>query len=131
MIAEAVGLAAALDYLQALGMDHVRAHERELTRLALELLGAIPGVRVIGLPDSDERGGVVSFAVEGMHPHDVAELVNRENVCIRAGHHCAQPLMRRLGVPSTARASIGPYNVASDIEALADAVRRAREVFGL
>jgi cysteine desulfurase/selenocysteine lyase len=131
MIAEAVGLGAAIDYLAALGMDNVRAHERDLTATALERLVQIPGVRVIGPASADERGGVVSFAVDGMHPHDVAELVNRDNVCIRAGHHCAQPLMRRLGVSATARASFGPYNVPDDVEALAVSLRRAREVFEL
>ncbi|HEV3228782.1 MAG TPA: cysteine desulfurase [Solirubrobacteraceae bacterium] len=131
MIAEAIGLGAALDYLGNLGMERVRAHERELVIYALERLAEIPGVRVIGPPSADQRGGVISFEVEGMHPHDVAELLNRDNVCIRAGHHCAQPLMKRLGVPATARASFGPYNVSSDVDALVAALRRAREVFSL
>jgi cysteine desulfurase/selenocysteine lyase len=131
MIAEAVGLGAAIDYLSELGMDRVRAHERELTRYALERLGEIPGVRVIGPADAEARGGLVSFEIDGMHPHDVAELVNRENVCVRAGHHCAQPLMRRLGVPATARASFGAYNVRADVDALVAAVEKARSVFGL
>ncbi len=131
MIAEGVGLGAAVDYLSAVGMDRVRAHERELTRYALERLAEIPGVRAIGPATAEERGGVISFEVEGMHPHDVAELVNRENVCVRAGHHCAQPLMRRLGVAATARASFGPYNVRSDVDALIDALVAARAVFGL
>jgi cysteine desulfurase/selenocysteine lyase len=131
MIAEAVGLGAAIDYLSELGMANVRAHERELTAIALERLAQIPGLHVIGPASADERGGVISFAVDGIHPHDVAELVNRDNVCIRAGHHCAQPLMRRLGVSATARASFGPYNVADDVEALAASLRRAREVFEL
>jgi cysteine desulfurase/selenocysteine lyase len=131
MIAEAVGLGAAIDYLSELGMANVRAHERELTATALERIAQIPGVNVIGPASADERGGVISFAVDGMHPHDVAELVNRDNICIRAGHHCAQPLMRRLGVSATARASFGPYNVADDVDALAASLRRAREVFEL
>jgi cysteine desulfurase/selenocysteine lyase len=131
MIAEAVGLAAALDYLDGIGMERVRAHERELVHQALERLGELPGVHAIGPPSADERGGVISFEVDGMHPHDVAELFNRDNVCIRAGHHCAQPLMRRLGVAATARASFGPYNVPSDVEALIGSVQRAREVFSL
>jgi cysteine desulfurase/selenocysteine lyase len=131
MIAEAVGLGAAVDYLSELGMDNVRAHERELTAIALERLAQIPSVRVIGPAGAHERGGVISFAVDGMHPHDVAELLNRDNVCIRAGHHCAQPLMRRLGITATARASFGPYNVPDDVEALAASLRRAREVFEL
>jgi cysteine desulfurase/selenocysteine lyase len=131
MIAEAVGLGAAIDYLAALGMDAVRGHERALTALALERLEQVPGVRVMGPPGADGRGGVISFAVEGMHPHDVAELLDRDNVCVRAGHHCAQPLMRRLGVPSTARASFGPYNVPGDVDALVRALGRAQGVFGV
>ena len=130
-IAEAVGLGAAVDYLDGLGMENVRAHERELTRLALDRLRDIPGVRVVGPPGLEDRGGVISFAVEGMHPHDVADLLNRSNVCVRAGHHCAQVLMRRLGVAATARASFGPYNVPADVDALADALAQAREVFAL
>ena len=130
-VAEGVGLGAAVDYLGALGMDRVRAHERELVRLALERLEGIPGVRVLGPPAAEDRGGVISFAVEGMHPHDVSELINREAVCVRAGHHCAQPLMRRLGVAATARASFGPYNVPADVDALATALDNARSVFAL
>jgi cysteine desulfurase / selenocysteine lyase len=131
MIAEAIGLGVAVDYLGRLGMDGVRAHEHALTTLALERLSEVPGLRVIGAAGPDERGGVISFAVEGMHPHDVADLLDRENVCVRAGHHCAQPLMKRLGVPSTARASFGPYNVPADVDALVEALLRAREVFAL
>jgi cysteine desulfurase/selenocysteine lyase len=129
MIAEGVGLGAAVDYLGGLGMESVRAHERELARYALERLRDVGGVRIIGPPTADERGGVISFELEGVHPHDVADLVNRENVCIRAGHHCAMPLMRRLGVPATARASFGPYNDRSDVDALAAALAQAREIF--
>jgi cysteine desulfurase/selenocysteine lyase len=129
VIAEAVGLGAAVDYLAALGMERVRAHERELTARALEGLRAIDGVRVVGPPGVEDRGGVISFAVEGMHPHDVADLLNRDNVCVRAGHHCAQVLMRKLGVAATARASFGPYNVAEDVDALLDSVARARDIF--
>jgi cysteine desulfurase/selenocysteine lyase len=128
-VAEGVGLGAAIDYLSALGMERVRAHERELARYALRRLDELPGVRVFGPADSEQRGGVISFAVDGMHPHDVSELINRENVCVRAGHHCAMPLMRRLGVAATARASLGPYNVREDVDALVDAVERAQAVF--
>jgi cysteine desulfurase / selenocysteine lyase len=130
-IAEAVGLAAAVDYLEGLGMDRVREHERELTAYMLELLEAVPGVRVVGPPEAERRGALASFTVEGIHPHDVAELADRAGVCIRAGHHCAQPLMRCLGVGATARASLSVYNEASDVEALAQALRSGREVFGL
>jgi cysteine desulfurase/selenocysteine lyase len=129
MIAEVVGLGAAIDYLDALGMARVRAHEHALTAYALERLAATDGVSLFGPPSADQRGGVVSFALEGIHPHDVAELLSRSNVCIRASHHCAQPLMRRLGVVATARASFGPYNVAADVDALIDAIERAQEVF--
>ncbi len=130
MIAEGVGLGAAVDYLAALGMENVRAHERELVRYALERLDEVGGIRVIGPPTADERGGVISFEVDGVHPHDVADVVNRENVCIRAGHHCAMPLMRRLGVPATARASFGPYNDRSDVDALVAALAKVRGIFG-
>src|SRR4051812_41331480 len=129
MVAEGVGLGAAVDYLSGLGMETVRANERELTRYALARLGEIGGVRIIGPPTADERGGVISFELDGVHPHDVAELINRENVCVRAGHHCAMPLMRRLGVPATARASFGPYNDTSDVDALIDALVKAKKVF--
>ncbi len=131
MIAEAVGLAAAVEYLDGLGMDRVREHERELTVRLLEGLEQVPGVRIVGPPHAEQRGGLVSFTLEGIHPHDIAELVSREGVCIRAGHHCAQPLMRCLGVGATARASVGVYNEPADLEALFGALRGAREVFAL
>jgi len=130
-IAEAVGLGAAVEYLSALGMDRVRAHERALTAYMLERLAEVPGLRVVGPPEAERRGGLASFTIEGIHPHDIAELADRGGVCIRAGHHCAQPLMRRLGVGATARASVGVYNEPSDIDALVDALLAGREVFGL
>jgi cysteine desulfurase/selenocysteine lyase len=130
-IAEAVGLGAAVDYLGALGMENVRAHELALSRYALERLGELPFVTIMGPAGAEDRGGVISFEVEGIHPHDVAELLDRDNVCVRAGHHCAQPLMRRLCVAATARASFGPYNVPADVDALVDSLVRAREVFEL
>jgi cysteine desulfurase/selenocysteine lyase len=130
-IAEAVGLGAAVEYLNRLGMDRVRAHERALTGYMLERLGDVPGLRVTGPPEAEARGGLASFTIEGMHPHDIAELADRGGVCIRAGHHCAQPLMRCLGVSATARASIGVYNESSDIDALVDALLAGREIFGL
>jgi len=131
MIAEAVGLGAAIDYLSSLGMAAVRAHEQSLTERALARLAEVPGLRTFGPSDAPSRGGVISFTLEGMHPHDVAELLNRDNVCVRAGHHCAQPLMTCLGIPATARASFGPYNCADDVDALIAALHGAREVFGL
>jgi cysteine desulfurase/selenocysteine lyase len=130
-IAEAVGLGAAVDYLSGLGMEHVRAHERDLTAYALERLREVPGLSWYGPLDAERRGGIVSFAIEGMHPHDVAELAGRAGVCIRAGHHCAQPLMRCLGVGATARASLGVYSERDDIDALVDALNAGQEVFGL
>jgi cysteine desulfurase / selenocysteine lyase len=130
-IAEAAGLAAAVAYLQELGMEAVRAHERELTAYALERLGAIAGLTLYGPPDPAARGGLISFNVDGLHPHDLAELCNREAVCIRAGHHCAQPLMRRLGVTATARASFSVFNNRDDVDRLADAIEGAKIVFGV
>jgi cysteine desulfurase/selenocysteine lyase len=130
-IAEAVGLAAAVDYLAGIGMERVRAHERSLTAYMLDRLAEVPGLRVVGPPEAERRGGLASFTVEGIHPHDVAELVDRGGVCIRAGHHCAQPLMRCLGVGATARASVGVYNEASDIDALVASLHAGREIFGL
>jgi cysteine desulfurase/selenocysteine lyase len=130
-IAEAVGLGAAVDYLDGLGMQRVRAHERSLTEYMLRRLADVPGLRVVGPPEAERRGGLASFTIEGIHPHDIAELADRGGVCIRAGHHCAQPLMRCLGVGATARASVGVYNDAADIDALVDALVAGREVFGL
>jgi cysteine desulfurase / selenocysteine lyase len=130
-IAEAVGLGAAVDYLDALGMERVRTHERELTDYMLERLSEIPGLTWFGPPQADRRGGIVSFSIEGMHAHDIAELAGRGGVCIRAGHHCAQPLMRCLGVSATARASLGVYSEREDVDALIDALAAGRKVFGL
>ena len=131
MVAEAVGLGVAVGYLSELGMKRVRAHERELTGYMLERLAQVPGLRVVGPPEAERRGGLASFTIDGIHPHDVAELVDRGGVCIRAGHHCAQPLMRCLGVGATARASVGVYNDQADIDALLGALLSGLEVFGL
>ena len=130
-IAEAAGLGAAIDYLSVLGMENVRAHERALTAYALERLPEVPGLTVHGPSDLDQRGGAVSFSLEGIHPHDVAELLGRDRVCVRAGHHCAQPLMRRLGVPATTRASFQVYNSTEDVDRLVAALLHARDVFEL
>ncbi len=130
-VAEAVGLAAAVDYLTAIGMDRVRSHEQALTEYMLEQLAGVAGLQVVGPPEAGARGGLASFTLEGMHPHDIAELLGREGVCVRAGHHCAQPLMRCLGVGATARASLGIYNGRRDIDALVAALHKGREVFGL
>ena len=129
-VADAVGLAAACEYLDAIGMDNVLAHERALVRLATDRLEQIDGVRVYG-PLPAERSGVVSFTVRDIHPHDLATIFDQEGVCIRAGHHCAQPLMRRLGVSATARASFYVYSDERDVEALMRALERAQAMFAL
>ncbi len=126
--ADAVGLAAAVRYLQKLDITQVRAHELALLRIADARLRAIPGVTVFG-PAAEYRSGVVSFSVEGVHPHDLATIFDQRGVCIRAGHHCAQPLMRRMGVSSTARASFYVYSDEDDVEALCAAVVEAQNVF--
>ncbi|MGH2819920.1 MAG: cysteine desulfurase [Actinomycetota bacterium] len=127
-VAQAVGLGAAIEYLEGLGIDAVRAHEIELTEYALEALGSA-GSTIYGPREVEERGGVVSFNHGDVHPHDLATIVDTEGVCIRAGHHCAQPLMRRLGVPATARASFYVYNTPEDVDALVKSLDRAKEVF--
>ncbi len=127
-IIEAVGLGAAVEYLSALGMERVRAHEHQLTAYALERLAAVPGLRIYG-PPADRRGGVVSFTLGEIHAHDLATLLDREGIAVRAGHHCAQPLMERYGLPATARASFYVYSTSAEIDALADALTRAKDVF--
>jgi cysteine desulfurase / selenocysteine lyase len=124
----AVGLAAAVDYLESIGMDEVRRHEQELIALAVSRLTEMAGVTVYG-PAGAERSGAVSFNVSDVHPHDLATILDGAGVCIRAGHHCAQPLMRRLGVAATARASFYVYNDERDVDALMGALRNARELF--
>jgi cysteine desulfurase/selenocysteine lyase len=125
-IAEAVGLMAAVEYLEKLGMERVAEHERILARQTVELLQVIPGVRVYGPPAAVDRGAVVSFSVHGLHPHDVAALLDQEGIAVRAGHHCAQPLMRCLGITGTARASFSVYTSSEDISLLAHAVSALR-----
>jgi cysteine desulfurase/selenocysteine lyase len=127
-VGDAVGLAAACDYLDSVGLDSVLEHERALVRLATEKLRAIDGVCIYG-PKPSERSGVVSFSVAGIHPHDLSTVLDQDGVCIRAGQHCAQPLMRRLGVSATARASFYLYNDEADVDALVRGVERAKEVF--
>ncbi len=130
-IVEAIGLGVAVDYLTALGMDAVRAHEIELTTYALGALTDRFGdsISIYGPTDPTTRGGVISFAFEGLHPHDISQILNEHAVCVRAGHHCAKPLMRKLGVGATARASIYIYNDEADIDALADALAATAEFF--
>jgi cysteine desulfurase/selenocysteine lyase len=127
-VAQAVGMGAAVEYLEALGMDAVREHEMELTAYAIERLDAMDAT-IYGPRQLDERGGVVSFNIDEVHPHDLSTIVDQEGVCIRAGHHCAQPLMRRLGVPATARASFYVYNTPEDVDALIDAVEKSKGWF--
>jgi cysteine desulfurase/selenocysteine lyase len=126
----AVGLAAAVGYLGSLGMARVHAHESALVRYAMERLAAIEDVTVLG-PPAERRGGVVSFTLRDVHPHDLSQLLDSEHIAVRAGHHCAQPLMRSLGVNATTRASFYVYNDSSDVDALADAVVKVRERFAV
>jgi len=127
-ITEAVGFGAAVDYLSALGMANVRAHEHALVAYALERLAAVPDLRIYG-PPADRRGGVVSFTLGDIHAHDLATLLDREGIAIRAGHHCAQPLMERYQLAATARASFYVYTTSAEIDALAAALEQARTVF--
>lgn len=129
-VAGAIGLAAAADYLEGIGHEALWSHEQELTRYGLERLGGLEGVTVFGPIDPTERSAVFSFALEGVHPHDVATIVDAEGVAVRAGHHCCQPLMRRLGVPATTRASCYLYNTPDEIDVLVQALERARALFG-
>jgi cysteine desulfurase/selenocysteine lyase len=125
----AVGLAAAVEYLERLGMECVREHERSLVRYAMERIPALEGAVVYG-PSAEERSGVVCFSLEGIQTHDISSVLDAAGVCIRAGHHCTQPLMRRLGVSATARASFWVYNERTDVDALVESLERARDLFG-
>ncbi len=129
-IAEAIGLGAALDYLRALGMDAIHAHEAELVRYAMARLSEVPGLRILG-PGPERRGGVVAFALTGAHPHDIADILGSMGICIRAGLHCAEPLHRRFGLPATARASFYIYNTPADIDALIAGLHEVRRIMGL
>ncbi|MDX1691652.1 MAG: cysteine desulfurase [Acidimicrobiia bacterium] len=130
-IAEAIGFAAAVDYLTAIGMDTVRKHETDLTAYALERLMEIPDTTIHGPLDPELRGGAISFSVADIHPHDLASILDQHGVAIRAGHHCAKPLMTVLDVPATARASLYVYNVPEEIDRLVEAVHDARRIFGV
>ncbi|GAB3486780.1 cysteine desulfurase [Nocardiopsis coralliicola] len=130
MAPQAVGLAAACDYLSALGMANVAAHEHRLTEHAVKLLGGIEGVRIVGPADTVDRGGAVSFTVEDIHPHDVGQVLDDQGVEVRVGHHCAWPLHRAFQVPATTRATFYVYNTLDDVEALAESVRHAQRFFG-
>jgi cysteine desulfurase/selenocysteine lyase len=128
-VAEAIGLGAAVDWLSGIGMDAVRAHARDVVGYAVERLADVPGLTLYGPTDLDQRGSVAAFALDGIHPHDVAEILGREGVCVRAGHHCAQPLMRRLGVSATSRASFAVHSTHDDVDRLIDGLDSVREVF--
>lgn len=130
MTSQVVGLGAAVNYLNDLGMDKVAAHEAELTAYALQQLQTIEGLRIIGPTDAQDRGGAVSFVVEGIHPHDLGQVIDDQGVCIRVGHHCAWPVHTCMNVQATARASFYIYNDLSDVDALVAAIRKAQEFFG-
>ena len=128
-IAEAVGFGAAVDYLSALGMDAVAAHEHEITEYALERLEEVPGVKLFG-PGADQKGGVAAFTLDGVHPHDVAQILDRDGIAVRAGHHCAQPLHEKFGIPATSRASFYLYNTRDEVDLLVNGIYKVKELFG-
>ena len=128
-IAEAVGFGAAVEYLSSLGMDAIAAHEHELTEYALERLEEVPGVRVLG-PEAKYKGGVVAFTLDGVHPHDVAQILDQDGIAIRAGHHCAQPLHEKFGLPATSRASFYLYNTKEEVDLLVNGIYKVKELFG-
>ncbi|MFA9445511.1 aminotransferase class V-fold PLP-dependent enzyme [Egicoccus sp. AB-alg6-2] len=129
MIAEAAGLGAAVDYLTGVGMERIRAHETELAQVFIDRLGELDGVTVHGPKDATQRGGAISFAIDGVHPHDVGAMLDSKGVCVRVGHHCAKPLMKELGVVATARASLYLYNDVDDLEPLVEGIEAARSFF--
>ena len=129
-VADVIALTAAVDYLESVGMDAIRRHEMDIASYAIRALTDLDGVRIYGPQDPSRRGGVVAFNYLDIHPHDIGTIVDREGVAIRAGHHCCQPLMRRLGVAATCRASFYLYNTESETDVLVDALKQARELFG-
>jgi cysteine desulfurase/selenocysteine lyase len=129
-IAECIGLGAAVDYLTEIGMERIAAHERALTQYGYGVLSEITGVTQYG-PPPEQRGGVLSFNVEGVHPHDVAQILDSVGVCVRAGHHCTQPVMTRYGLAATTRASVYLYNTAEDLDALAAGIDKVKRTFGV
>ena len=127
-IAEAVGLGAAVDYLRGIGIEGISAHEHHIVEYALERLEEVPGVRVLG-PAADQKGGVASFTLEGVHPHDVAQILDRDGIAVRAGHHCAQPLHERFGIPASTRASFYLYSTEREVDALIEGLYKVKKVF--
>ena len=130
MIAQAIGLGAAIDYVTALGMENVQAHERELVGYALDGLATVDGLRIIGPAVPVDRGATISFTLPRIHPHDVAQLLDEQGIAVRAGHHCARPVCVRYGIPATTRASFGVYTTTDEIDALVRGIQQVREVFG-
>jgi len=130
MAPQAVALAAACDYLSKVGMDQVAAHEHALTEYALEQVGALEGVRIVGPTEAVDRGGAVSFVVDDIHPHDLGQVLDDRGVEVRVDHHCAWPLHRKLGIPASTRASFYLYNTLEDVDALVEAIRAAQKFFG-
>ena len=128
-IAEAVGFGAAVGYLTKVGMDNIAAHEHEITEYALERLEEIPGVKLFG-PSADKKGGVAAFTFDGVHPHDIAQILDRDGIAIRAGHHCAQPLHEKFGIPATSRASFYLYNTKEEVDLLVNGIYKVKELFG-
>ena len=128
-IAEAIGLAAAIDWLSGIGMEQVWTHSRDVVGYAVERLGEVPGLTLHGPSDLALRGVVTSFSLDGVHPHDVAEILGRDGLCVRAGHHCAQPLMRRLGIPASTRASYAIHSTREEVDRLLEGLDRVREIF--
>ena len=127
-IAEAIGLGVAVDYLNGLGMAAIRAHEKEIVAYAMERLAEVPGLQVLGPTDPDQHGGLTTFTLEGIHPHDLATILDAEGVAVRAGHHCAMPLHLRLGLPATTRASFYIYTLPEEVDALVEALYRAKQI---
>jgi cysteine desulfurase/selenocysteine lyase len=130
MIAEAVGLGAAIDYVTALGMDNIQAHEEQLTSYALERLSTVDGLRIIGPATGIDRGATIAFTLRGVHPHDVAQILDEQGIAVRAGHHCARPVCVRYGIPATTRASFGVYTTTDEVDALVRGLEHVQEVFG-
>lgn len=128
-IAEAVGFGAAVDYLSSVGMDDIAAYEHEIIEYALERLEEVPGVKLFG-PSADKKGGVAAFTFEGVHPHDVAQVLDRDGIAVRAGHHCAQPLHEKFGIPATSRASFYLYNTKEEVDMLVNGIYKVKELFG-
>jgi cysteine desulfurase/selenocysteine lyase len=130
-IAEAIGLGAAVEWVEAIGIESIRAHEHALVAETLQRLhNEVPGIEIHGPAAAEERGALISFALPGVHPHDIGEILGRRGVCVRAGHHCTQPLMRRLGCTATTRASFAVHNSSDDVDRLIEGLREVQRIFG-